>query len=215
MSFFSTLKSIFGSAPQPQQPKLQNAQPAKQAEPLVVPASTNISRIQPPRKATDVASGIKCDFFSARNSFIESIPEDIEVRQRLDLSGSKILKTLPKNLGANSIVLRDCEALAELPEGLDVAFLDIQGCKSLKSLPSDLRLRGGGLNMRGCVGITKLPDGMGEVASLDLGKCSGLTGLPDGLKVTSWIDISGTGIKELPAGFEHVGQRENGKVITA
>lgn len=219
MSIFSTLKSLFGGPARSQQPTSQAPPPRPVPKapdvPKIVPTSTDRLHVKAPKMAVAVEPGIKCDFLTAKLSLIESIPEDTEIRWRLDATNSKQLKTLPSNLRTGSLVLRGCEALEALPNGLDVAFLDIQGCNSLKSLPFDLRLRGGALNMRGCAGVTKLPADMGEVASLDLGGCSGLTEVPDGLKVTSWIDITGTEIRALPPGFEHVGLRDNGKVVTA
>ena len=53
------------------------------------------------------------------------------------------------------------------------------------------------LDLRGCTGLTSLPDGLTVGGSLYLRGCTGLTSLPDGLTVGDYLDLSGcTGLKQ-------------------
>lgn len=63
------------------------------------------------------------------------------------------------------------------------------------------------LYLRGCTGLTELPDGLTVGGFLDLRGCTGLTQLPDGLTVGGSIYLRGLAIKppkkrnKLPEGF--------------
>ena len=53
------------------------------------------------------------------------------------------------------------------------------------------------LDLRGCTGLTALPEGLTVGGSLYLRGCTGLTALPEGLTVGGWLDLRGcTGIKD-------------------
>lgn len=181
--------------------KVLTALPARLEARRIVVRADSLARIAP---------GLRCDFLDLRETAIETLPAEIEARQRIDLTNCRRLKSLPDNLTTGSLVLSGCVSLRELPRGLDVAFLDLAGCSSLRSLPDDLRMRGGHLNLRDCQWITQLPGDLGEVAGLDLSGCLNLTRLPDGLKVASWVDIAGTGIDALPPSLDEAGLRWRG-----
>lgn len=69
--------------------------------------------------------------------------------------------------------------------------------RARSSLPDDLLVRGGHVNLAGCTGLAELPV-LGQVAQLDLRNCSRLARLPAGLRVSSWLDLAGTAVTELP-----------------
>lgn len=179
---------------------------------VTIPATTDIRLVRAPNRevVATIEPGLKCDILNIPGAAIKALPEDIEVRMRLDLSNAAQLETLPSGLKTGSLILSNCTGLSQLPNGLDVAFLDLTGCSSLTSLPDDLKLRGGVLCLRDCPGIMCLPDGMGEVAGLDLSGCMNLVALPEGLTVTSWVDLAGTQIQDLPERFQNVGLRWRG-----
>lgn len=157
-----------------------------------------------------VGPGLRCDVLDLRETAIETLPAGIEVRQRLELADCRALSSLPDNIATGSLNLSGCVSLRALPAGLRVAFLDLTGCLSLRALPDDLRINGGHLVLRNCQWLTRLPDDLGNIAGLDLSGCLNLTSLPEGLQPTSWIDLAGTGITELPARLDHVGLRWRG-----
>lgn len=157
-----------------------------------------------------IGPGLRCDVLDLRDTAVDTLPADIEVRQRLDLTDCRLLARLPDNLATGSLSLSGCISLRALPADLNVAFLDLTGCGSLRRLPDDMRLRGGHLILRNCQWLTRLPEEPGEVAGLDLAGCLNVTRLPDGLQVASWIDLAGTGVTELPARLDHVGLRWRG-----
>lgn len=152
---------------------------------------------------------IRYNFLDLSGTDIKVFPENVSVDMRLDLSGCSKLEKLPDNLTTGSLILRDCTALETLPKNLSVTFLDLDGCSSLKALPDDVRIDGGRLNVRGCVWLDQLPDNLGEVSELDISRCLNITRLPKGLRVSSWIDIAGSGvdIASLPEDYKDVGFR--------
>ncbi len=81
---------------------------------------------------------------------------------------------------------------------LSPAFLDLAGCTALARLPGDLALRGGRLDLRDCALIDALPE-RGTVAQLDIAGCGRIDRVPEGFRVTSWIDVAGSGLTALPA----------------
>lgn len=96
-------------------------------------------------------------------------------------------------------MLRECTALEELPEGLDVYFLDIAGCTQLSFWPEHAAVRVGRLNARGCRRLRSLPPWLQQLAQLDVSGCVNLAELPPTLSVSSWLDLADTQITWLPA----------------
>ena len=161
-----------------------------------------------------IGRGLKCRSLDLEMTGIESLPDDIEASDRINLSRCLRLRRLPQGLSTGSLVLTGCTGLAELPEGLDVAFLELSDCTSLRRLPDDLSIRGGRLSIRNCPWLTRLPDGLGEISELDVSGCLNLTSLPETLTVTSWIDIAGSGITSLPERMKNVGLRWRGITVS-
>jgi len=151
-----------------------------------------------------VPPGLRFYELNLTGTAIECLPDDIQVDYRLDLSQCHKLTTLPRGLKVGSLVLRECTSLCALPEGLDVCFLDIEGCSQLASWPTQASIRIGRLIARGCTKLTTLPIGLRRIAQLDLRDCVGIQELPEGLEVTSWIDIAGTGLSRLPDSMHNV-----------
>jgi hypothetical protein len=86
--------------------------------------------------------------------------------------------------------------LEELPGGMDVWFLNAERCTALKAFPADIRIRNGGLNVRGCTALTELPK-LASIATLDIGDCPLIGSLPKKLSVRQWVDVGGSGITRL------------------
>lgn len=165
------------------------------------------------RALTQLPSGLRCYDLNLSNTGVETLPRDIQVDNRLDLSGCLNLRALPTNLKTGSLLLQECHGLERLPDGLDVYFLDISGCSQLRSWPERGSVRVGRLNARGCSGLRELPGWLTQIAQLDLRGCSGLTQLPEGLDVISWIDLADTNITALPKSMVHTGLRWRGVPI--
>lgn len=151
-----------------------------------------------------VPSGLRFYELNLTGTAVESLPDDIQVDYRLDLSQCSKLATLPRGLKVGSLVLRECTSLRALPEGLDVCFLDVGGCSQFESWPTEASIRIGRLSARGCPRLTTLPRGLRRIAQLDLRDCVGIQELPEGLEVTSWIDIANTGLSCLPDSMRNV-----------
>lgn len=142
--------------------------------------------------------GLSCYELVMRDAAIKTLPPDLRVSYRLDLSGCAELESLPDGLRVGTLILAGCVSLQKLPEGLEVFFLDISGCTALGEWPRRASLGVGRLRMAGCAQFTSLPPWLTNLAQLDVGGCAGLAELPEGLRVSSWVDIAGTGIRSLP-----------------
>ncbi len=185
------------------------------ADATTIPIDTGARRIDAANRANvrDVPSGLSCRELDLSNTNIEMLPADLHVSFRLILNNCEKLESLPSNLKTGSLVLRGCTALRELPSGLDVSFLDIQGCTGITHIPGDLRLRVGRLSARDCLRLRSVPASLGPLAQLDLAGCGSLQALPEGLVVSSWVDIAGTEITELPDSMKGIQLRWRSVII--
>jgi hypothetical protein len=165
-----------------------------------------------PNLAT-VGHGIYCRELILTGTAIATLPDDLQVVQRLDVSGCSRLERLPDNLKVGQLIARDCVALTALPAGLRVAYLDLTGCTSLAALPADLVVRNGQLSLRGCARLKSLPPGIGPLAQLDLSGCLNIAALPPTLAVTAWMDVGGSGLTAPPPQLAGVAIRWHGVPI--
>lgn len=158
--------------------------------------------------------GLHCYELSLQTTPIRTLPADIQVDYRLDLSNCDMLVALPGGLKVGSLILRGCTSLRTLPENLDVFFLDMTGCVSLTGFPERGPARMGRLNLRGCTRIRSLPSWLTQLAQLDVSGCSSMTSLPEGLQVSSWLDLASTPLQALPASLQGVQLRWRDVFIT-
>ncbi|MGA4554006.1 DUF6745 domain-containing protein [Methylorubrum aminovorans] len=168
----------------------------------------------PASRLETLGHGIVCRELVLDGSAIARIDDGNAITYRLSARACHRLKTLPANLRAGIVDLRDCLALETLPSGLSPAFLDLEGCSALKALPDDLSLRGGRLNIRDCALIGALPS-RGSVAALDIAGCRRIDRVPEGFRVTSWIDVAGSGLTALPPHLSGIGLRWRGVPVDA
>lgn len=143
--------------------------------------------------------GLRCQALSLQGTPIKSLPDDIQVTRRLDLSHCDMLTALPDSLRVGELLLTGCTALRALPPALDVVHLDIAGCVGLTSFPAQGPAVMGSLNMSGCTRISELPAWLTFVAQLNIAGCSSLTTLPEHLTVSQWLDLMDTPITAIPA----------------
>jgi hypothetical protein len=159
--------------------------------------------------------GLRCYHLELQETTIESLPADMQVEHRLDLSNCTSLRSLPEGLKVGSLVLQNCTSLEHLPEGLSCYFLDLSGCTAIAGWPERASVSVGRLSARGCHQLKSLPAWLTSIAQLDLRDCRGISTVPDGLSVSSWIDVAGTGIRSLPKSLDHVQLRWRGVPIDA
>lgn len=210
MSILDRIAGLFKPAPASQAPR---AAPAPSVRPPVAKAPPPPP---PPKPPTPISSRV----INRSNTDIAFLEGPVSADISINLAGCKKLRSLPEGIVTGTLTLSGCTALEELPAGLSVAFLDLDGCTSLRELPEDLQLRGGRLNLKGCTQLTHLPDSMGEVAILDLTDCPNIDSPPAGLRITSSIDIAGSGVRGLPEPYDspdfydQVGVRWNGVAVS-
>lgn len=167
------------------------------------------------REPLHLPRGLSCYSLTLEGCALESLPEGLNVQFRLSLRDCKHLTRLPAGLKAGAIDLAGCSALESLPEGFETCFLDISNCPQLRTWPSRAALNVGRLRARNCTGITGLPPWITRLAQLDLSGCANVRELPAGLEISSWIDVAGTGICELPASCADAALRWRGIPIDA
>jgi len=156
---------------------------------------------------------LRCFELNLAASAIETLPPQISVAHRIDLSGCAQLKSLPAGLRVGTLVLRDCVSLSALPENLEVHFLVLDGCRALQHWPETARVHTGRVSARGCISLGSVPASLGPVATLDLSGCNNITSLPEGARVTSWVDLQGTGVRRLPESMHGVRIRSRGVMV--
>ncbi|HSH77893.1 MAG TPA: hypothetical protein VLA19_05095 [Herpetosiphonaceae bacterium] len=157
--------------------------------------------------------GLHCDALELRGSALRTLPPDLRVTYKLDLSGSVDLQALPVGLSVGTLILRDCHNLETLPEDLDVFFLDISGCVALREWPQQASIRFGHLRAQGCTELRSLPPWLDNVSQLDLRDCTSIRELPEGLTVNAWVDLANTGITSLPPALKNLPLRWRGVPI--
>jgi len=158
----------------------------------------------------ELPSGLQCDVLELRGSALRTLPPDLWVSYRLDLSSSVKLEALPAGLSVGSLLLRDCRNLETLPEDLNVFFLDISGCTGLRDWPQRGAIRFGHLHAQGCTELRSLPPWLSNVSQLDLRDCTSIRSLPEDLTVNAWVDLANTGITSLPPALEDMPLRWRG-----
>ena len=156
-------------------------------------------------KIEAIPPGLTCyDLIAAETKIVE-LPPDIKVESRIDLTGCEGLERLPEGLTAGTLILRNCHNLKRLPEGLDVWFLDLTGCWAFDGWPESANIRGGRLQLRGCMALKSLPPYLKRLSALNLRDCPNLASLPPDLVVTGWLDLGHSGLADessLPPGVE-------------
>jgi hypothetical protein len=174
---------------------------------------------------TSLPSGLTCSTLNLQGTRIRSLPDDLRVISRLDLTDCRDLLELPAGLRVGwldmrpgtptggALILRRCTSLEFLPDGLDVCHLDVQGCTALVGWPPGAKIRVGRLIARGCSRLNSLPAPL-SVSRLDVTDCANLCSLPEGLRVSSDIEIAGTGLTALPYSLHSVGLRWRGVSIS-
>ncbi|HTE17443.1 MAG TPA: hypothetical protein VK689_03555 [Armatimonadota bacterium] len=162
----------------------------------------------------DLPPGLSLYELDLRGTAVATLPADLRVEFRLDLEACRSLRSLPAGLKVGSLNLRECTDLETLPEGLEVSFLDLSGCTSLTSWPQTGSIRVGHLSVNACPWVRELPPWINDLAGLDVGGCAGLRRLPEGLRVSSWVEIAGSGLSDLPPSLEGVRIRWRGVPVS-
>jgi hypothetical protein len=174
---------------------------------------------------TSLPRGLICSTLNLQGARIRSLPDDLRVTDRLDLTDCRDLIDLPAGLRVGwldmppgtptggALILRRCTALEFLPAGLDVCHLDVRGCTALLGWHPGAEIRVGRLTARGCARLNSLPASL-SVSRLDITDCVNLCSLPDGLRVASEIEIGNTGLDDLPDSLRAVGLRWRGVSIS-
>ncbi len=139
------------------------------------------------------------------------MPDNLHIKEALDLSHCTSLTALPDNLQADSILnLRGCTSLFSLPKNFTMGgFLDLEDCTELmKNKENALHCLWGGSNNRKMVGLSFLgwpledgdiPDNLLITSFLNLANCTSLTTLPNNLCTVQSLSIEDcTSLTSLP-----------------
>ena len=160
-------------------------------------------------------AGLRAFSLNLSQTAIRTLPADLRVEFKINLTDCRALETLPCGLKTGSLVLRDCRALRALPEDLEVNFLTLDGCTNLARWPESARVSVGTVSARDCVSLNALPATLQSLTNLDLRGCRRVSALPTGLRLSGWLDLAGTGIQSLPDSLRGVRLRWRGVEINA
>jgi hypothetical protein len=147
-------------------------------------------------------AGLTCEHLEVRNTKLGSLPADLRVRYKLDLRGCIHLETLPNELRVTVLDVSGCVRLAALPDGLTAEFLVLTGCINLQRWPAHGRIEIGNIMARDCHQLPNLPTWITQLSILQLRSCSNITALHDGLRVSNWLEVADTQIRELPPSLQ-------------
>src|ERR1051325_2841728 len=167
------------------------------------------------KKIDKLPRNLTCYSLSLAGQPIVTLPQDLQVEFKLDLTNCNQLAELPANLRVSTLVLTNCTRLTSLPEGLRVNFLQLDGCTALRDWPESAQVLHGWVRARGCSQLERLPMQLGPLASLDLRNCRRVSAVPTAVKVRSWIDIGGTRINSLPESLSGIALRWRGVPVNA
>ncbi len=166
------------------------------------------------RPPVRLPAGLHCYSLNLTGQPLTTLPADLRVDHRLELTDCRQLTVLPPGWRIGTLLLTRCQKLTALPGDLHVDFLGLEGCTALRDWPADTRVTHGWVRARGCVELDALPPGLGPLSTLDLRGCARLKSIPEGVTVGSWVDVGGTGLTRLPASLADAGLRWNGVVVT-
>jgi hypothetical protein len=174
---------------------------------------------------TTIPAGLTCNTLNLQGTAVRSLPDDLRVTARLDLTDCRELTRLPVGLRigwlgmpsgtptGSALILRRCTALEFLPDRLDVCHLDARGCSRLLGWRDGANVRVRRLIARDCARLKSLPAQL-ALSRLDVTGCAELSNLPDGLRVDSEIEVADSGLTSLPASLSGVGLRWRGVPIS-
>ena len=141
--------------------------------------------------------GLRCGELLMRRTNLRDLPADVQIERRLDAQDCPRLTMLPP-LRLQDLNLHGCAALEILPDGLTARRLDLSGCLRLQCLPESATLAVEHLNVANCESLKSLPDNFERLQTLNVSGCAALTSLPMGFRIRSWIDVAGSGLRDLP-----------------
>ncbi|MES2788882.1 MAG: hypothetical protein V4719_04615 [Planctomycetota bacterium] len=157
------------------------------------------------QESVTLPSRLTCYELNLSRTSITTLPSDLQVTSRLDLTGCELLENLPSDFTVGTLLLRSCTSLTKLPENLDVWFLDLTGCWAFETWPESAQIRSGRLQLRGCTALRTLPPYLHRLAHLNIRDCPNLTSLPANLSVSGWVDLGHSGLTDetlLPQGLQ-------------
>lgn len=140
---------------------------------------------------------LRCEEFFLRRTDISCLPLGLHVSHRIDAQDCRRLEYVAP-LRVPQLSLPGCTALVQLSEGLIVDWLDVSGCTKLSALPVSLTNCVEVLDVSFCTSLQTLPDGFERLQTLNLRGCSGITQLPEGIRVRSAIEVADSGLRSLP-----------------
>lgn len=140
---------------------------------------------------------LKANSLQAAKAGLETLPDDLNVSYKLDLTGCTALTQLPRTLRVGSLVITGCTALEALPDELHIFFLNAANCTRLERWGERGSVQVGKIDLRNCTRLTYLPDWLTPLDTLNVSGCTRLNELPDSLAVTS-IELAESGLTSLP-----------------
>ncbi len=121
--------------------------------------------------------------------------DGMRVDGAIDLSNDQRLMHLPDGLQCQSLNVSNCANLEEIPHGLSCNVL-IAHNLNIAEISAPITVRSS-LDLTGCRNLKRLPEGL-SVPMLTIADCSSLTALPESIRVARWLEVAGSGLRNLP-----------------
>lgn len=140
---------------------------------------------------------LRCQTLEMRRTAVENLPPTLLGVVHLDARQCRRLWQLTP-ISCTTLLLSGAESLERVPEGMRARSVSLADCPRLIDLPASLAKSVEHLDLSNCASLLTLPDSFAELKTLNLRGCQHLFELPEGLRVKSWIEVSGSGLRELP-----------------
>lgn len=109
--------------------------------------------------------------------------------KRIHIDGSEQLTALPKDLKADLLIVKNCPALAQIPQKIEIAAMHLINLPKLERLPAAALGGTSMLIIQDCHGLRELPPGM-SLRHLQVSNCAGLRRIPSDFKALGRVQIS-------------------------
>ena len=137
------------------------------------------------------------DTIHAFYSSITKLPDNLTVKNELNLNNNIGLKYLPKNLKVYGNFLSESSELIELPDDIYIdKAISLKLSKNLNNI-GNLKFVNGDLDLDYCKSLKYLPDNLTVDGELYL-DYTGIIELPENLTVNGSLTLNGTKITKLP-----------------